>query len=117
MKKTTTSQAALASQNDLRGAVAGAWEVVGQSFDQFCLLTGVSALSEILESDASKLADEAHARNADKPGHRWGKTRGRLGFQGGEVELERPRVRSKATRKEMPLPSWQEATEVGWLDE
>ena len=26
MKKTATSQAALASQNDLRGAVAGAWE-------------------------------------------------------------------------------------------
>ena len=44
MKKTTTSQAALASQNDLRCAVAGAWEAVGQSFDQFCLLAGVSAL-------------------------------------------------------------------------
>jgi len=29
MKKTTTSQPALASQNDLRGAVAGAWGVVG----------------------------------------------------------------------------------------
>jgi transposase-like protein len=117
MKKTTTSQAALASQNDLRGAVAGAWEAVGQSFDQFCLLAGVSALSEMLESDASQLAGEAHARNADKPGHRWGTTRGRLGFQGGKVELERPRVRSKATGKEMPLPSWQEAAEAGWLDE
>ena len=33
------------------------------------------------------------------------------------MELERPRVRSKATGKEMPLPSWQEAAEAGWLDE
>ena len=30
MKKTTTSLLALASQNDLRGAVAGAWEAVDQ---------------------------------------------------------------------------------------
>ncbi len=40
MKKTTTSEHALASENDLRGAVADAWEAVGQSFDQFCLLAG-----------------------------------------------------------------------------
>lgn len=33
---------------------------------------------------------------------------------GSKVELERPRVRSKATGKEMPLLSWQEAA---WLDE
>ncbi len=33
MKKTTISQLALASQNDRRSAVTGAWEAVGQSFD------------------------------------------------------------------------------------
>lgn len=43
MKNTTTSQSALASRNDLSGAVAEAWEAVGQSFGQFCLLAGVSA--------------------------------------------------------------------------
>jgi hypothetical protein len=56
MKKTTTSQLALAGQNDRRGAVAGAWEVVGLRFDQFCLLAGVLALNEMFESDASNLA-------------------------------------------------------------
>jgi transposase-like protein len=117
MKKTTTSAAALTSGNDLTAAVAGAWEAVGQSFDQFCLLAGVSALSEMMEADVTALAGEVHARNADKPGHRWGQTRGRLGFQGGKVELERPRVRSKATGKELPLPSWQEAAQAGWLEE
>ena len=117
MKKTTTSEQALASHKDLRGAVAGAWEAVGQSFEQFCLLAGVSALSEMMESDVTALAGDAHARNADKPGYRWGTTRGRLGFQGGKVELQRPRVRSKVTGKEMALPSWQEAAEAGWLEE
>ena len=35
----------------------------------------------------------------------------------GEVELERPRVRSKAPGKELSLLSWQEAAEATWLDE
>lgn len=113
MQKATTSAAALASRNDLTSAVTGAWEAVGQSFYQFCLLAGVSALSEMMEADVTALAGEVQARNTDKPGHRWGQTRGRLGFQGGKVELERPRVRSKATGKELPLASGQEATEAG----
>jgi putative transposase len=63
------------------------------------------------------LAGDPHARDAEKPGYRWGRTRGRLGFHGGKVELERPRVRSKATGKELPLPSWSEAASSGWLEE
>jgi hypothetical protein len=31
---------------------------------------------------------------------------GAVGFHGGKVEVERPRVHSKATGKELPLPSW-----------
>ena len=117
MKTTTTSAAALPSQSALTSAVAGAWETVGQSFDQFCLLAGFSALGEMMAADVTALAGEAHARGTDKPGYRWGRTCGRLGFHGGKVELERPRVRSKVTGKELALPSWQEAGEAGWLAE
>ena len=117
MKKTTTSELALASGIDLREAVAGAWDAVGQSFDQFCLMAGVSALNELMDADVASLAGAAHARDDDKPGYRWGRTKGRLGFHGGKVELERPRVRSKVTGKELPLPSWREAAEAGWLEE
>lgn len=117
MKKTTTSPQALTSGSDLSSAVEGAWEAVGQSFDQFCLLAGVSALNEMMAEDVTKLAGSAHARNSDKPGYRWGRTHGRLGFHGGKVDLERPRVRSKSTGKELPLPSWREAAEAGWLEE
>ena len=73
-KKTTPSQLALASQNDLRSAIVGAWDSVGQSFDQFCLLVGGSTLSEMMEGDASELAGEAHGRNVDKHGQIWGTT-------------------------------------------
>ncbi len=95
MKMTTTSAAALTSQGALTSAVAGAWEMVGQSFDQFCLLAGFSAPGEMMEADVTALAGEAHTRDTDKPGYRWGRTCGRLGFHGGKVELERPRVRPK----------------------
>lgn len=117
MKKITTSDLALTSHTDLTSAVDAAWDGVGQSFDQFCLIAGVAALSEMLDDDVKALAGDAHARNADKPGYRWGRTKGRVGFHGGKVALERPRVRSKATGKELPLPSWQEAAEGGWLKE
>ena len=114
MKTTTTSAATLTSQSALTSAVAGAWETVGQSFDQFCLLAGFSALGEMMEADVTALTGEAHARDTDKPGYRWSRTCGRLlGFHGGKVELERPLVRSKVTGKELALPGWQEAGEAG----
>jgi hypothetical protein len=31
--------------------------------------------------------------------------------------MERPRVRSKATGQELPLASWREAAEGGWLEQ
>jgi len=40
-----------------------------------------------------------------------------VGFHGGKVELERPRVRSKTTGTELALPSWKEATEADWLEQ
>ncbi|HWJ18250.1 MAG TPA: hypothetical protein VNR65_05930, partial [Geobacterales bacterium] len=37
--------------------------------------------------------------------HRWGKTKGKIGFHGGKVEIARPRLRS-FDGKEQALPSW-----------
>ncbi len=117
MKKATTSSLALASAAEMTAAVETAWEGVGDSFERFCLIAGLASLTQMLDEDAKALAGEAHARDADKPGYRWGRTKGRLGFHGGKVEIERPRVRSKASGKELPLPSWTEAASAGWLDQ
>ena len=44
-------------------------------------------------------------RPADgRDGHRWGKTTGKVGFHGGKVEFERPRVRRR-DGGEVTLPS------------
>ena len=117
MNENTTSSMEMSSRNDLKAAVSEAVQTVGKSFENLCLLAGVDALATMMDDDVNELADEAYERNSSKPGYRWGRTKGRVGFHGGKVEIERPRVRSKATGAEMPLPSWQEAAEAGWLEE
>jgi len=117
MKKSTISPLTLASRAEMTAAVEESWDAVGESFEQFCLIAGLSSLTQMLGEDAKALAGDPHARAADKPGHRWGRTKGQLGFHGGKIELERPRVRSKTSGKELPLPSWQEAVEAGWLQQ
>ncbi|MBW7057010.1 transposase [Paracoccus bogoriensis] len=46
-----------------------------------------------------------------------GADQGALGLSRRQVEMERPRARSKTTGKELALPSWKEAAEPGWLDQ
>jgi putative transposase len=54
-----------------------------------------------------------------QPGRRqgwvsWGRTKGKLGFHGGKIELERPRVRARNGGK-IALPSWHAAVAEDWL--
>ena len=71
----------------------------------------------MLEEDTRELAGEAHACDAAKPGYRWGRTTGGIGFHGGKVALQCSRVHSKTTGKELVLPSWQEAASRGLLEQ
>ena len=66
------------------------------------------------EPQASRLPYE---RASDRPGYRWGRTTGKVGFPGGTMAVERPRVRDKATGRELSLPSWEEARDAGFLEE
>jgi transposase-like protein len=103
MKKFTTSAAI-----DPAAIVEDAWQDVGASFERFCLATGVATLAGMMEEDASRLCGPRYGREEGRDGHRWGRTRGKVGFHGGKVEIERPRVRARAGG-EMALPSWETA--------
>jgi putative transposase len=46
--------------------------------------------------------------------YRWGRTKGKLGFHGGKIELERPRVRAR-DGGEIALPSWEAVMAEDWL--
>ena len=96
--------------------VLEAWNNVGDSFERFCLTAGVEALQAMMEADAVDLCGERHARSSSRAGHRWGTTQGKIGFHGGNVDVERPRVRARGKGgKEMELPTWGHANEQDWL--
>jgi putative transposase len=110
----TFSTTATALPPTVLGAVGKAWDEVSVSFDRFCLAAGMEALGTMMEKDAEEACGPRHGRGDGRHGHRWGHTRGKIGFHGGRVELERPRVRGFAG-KELALPSWERAVAEDWL--
>jgi putative transposase len=94
--------------------VGKAMEEASASFERFCLAAGIEALGEMMQRDAAEACGARHSRVEARRGYRWGRTRGKIGFHGGKVDIERPRVRDFAGR-EMPLPSWEHALEEDWL--
>ena len=103
MKKSTTSAAVVPA-----AIIEDAWQEVGASFERFCLTTSLATLASMLEEDATQVCGARYDRADGRDGHRWGKTTGKVGFHGGKVEFERPRVRRR-DGGEVTLPSWEAA--------
>jgi putative transposase len=112
MKRFSTTATALPAA--VLGPVGKAWDEVSASFERFCLAAGIDALGAMMEKDAEEACGPRHARGEGRRGHRWGRTQGKIGFHGGKVEIERPRVR-ELDGKELALPSWEQAVEEDWL--
>ena len=108
---TKSSTAAVAAPPAI---VAEAWQQVGASFDRFCLASGVAALQTMMEQDATRLCGPRYVHKDGCSGHRWGRSEGKLGFHGGKVSMDRPRVRARGGQ-EVALPSWETAQAEDWL--
>ena len=91
-----------------------AFEDVRKSFEQFCLAAGIEVLGSMMEADVEAACGARHARPPARRAHRWGRTRGCLGFHGGKIGVERPRVRG-VDGYEVSLPSWESAVGEDWL--
>jgi putative transposase len=89
-----------------------AWRDVDSSFERFCLTAGIGAIEQMLCEDAQQLAGPRHSRG-ERVGHRWGATKGKIGFHGGKVAVRRPRVRREG--HEVQLPTWSAAQAEDWL--
>jgi hypothetical protein len=87
---------------------------ISASFELFCLASGMEALGEMMDQDAQAICGPRHARGDGRRAHRWGKTKGKIGFHGGKIEIERPRLRD-FNGKEQGLPSWEAAVAEDWL--
>jgi hypothetical protein len=91
-----------------------AWQAVDACFGRFCLTAGIEALQGMMAADVEDLCGGRHARSTERRGHRWGRTRGKIGYQGGKVDVVRPRVRGHGG-DELMLPSWTAAASEDWL--
>src|SRR5215831_9825345 len=109
MNKVTTSTAV-----PTRALKLEALSNIFASFELFCLASGMEALGEMMDRDAQAICGPRHARGRDRRAHRWGKTKGKIGFHGGKVEIERPRLRG-FDGKEQAVPSWEAAVAEDWL--
>jgi hypothetical protein len=98
----------------LMPGLEAAWHDVDISFDRFCLVAGIGAMEQVLREDAQRLTGPRHGRGGGRIGHRWGMTKGKIGFHGGNVAVQRPRVRSYDGH-EVELPSWTAAQAEDWL--
>jgi hypothetical protein len=78
---------------------------VDSSFESFCLTAGIGAIEQILCEDVQQLAGTPHNRGSGRIGHRWGRTKEKIGFHDGKVAVYRPRVRSYDGH-EVVLPTW-----------
>jgi hypothetical protein len=83
---------------DATALVEEAWQGVGASFERFCLMTGIATLSQMMTEDAERLCGPRHGRSGTRCGHRWGRTKGKIGFHGGTVPVERKRDLKAACR-------------------
>ena len=91
-----------------------AWQDVDSSFERFCLTAGIGAIEQMLCEDAQQLAGTPHNRGGGRVGHRWGRTKGKIGFHGGKVAVHRPRVRSYDGH-DLALATWTAAQAEDWL--
>src|SRR4030081_1343840 len=91
-----------------------AWHNLPAPFERFCLTAGIGAIEQMLCEDAQQFAGAPHSRDGGRVGHRWGRTRGKIGFHGGKVAVHRPRVRSYDGH-EVALPTWTAAQAEDWL--
>jgi putative transposase len=87
---------------------------VDSSFERFCLTAGIGAIEQMLCEGAQQLVGTRHNRSGGRVGHRWGRTKGKIGFHGGKIAVHRPRVRSYDGH-EVVLPTWAVAQAEDWL--
>src|SRR5207244_11963638 len=95
MNKLTTSTAI-----PTRALKLEALSNISASFELFCLASGMEALAEMMDQDAQAVCGPRHARGPDRQAHRWGQTKGKIGFHGGKAESERPRLRDFAGKEQ-----------------
>jgi len=83
--------------------------------EQLAGAAGMKIIHHIIDDDARRLAGERYARD-EKEGQLWGRQRGWVAFAGRKVPVEKPRIRSRDTGREMRLPNYERLQQETRLD-
>jgi putative transposase len=68
---------------------------ISARFELFCPTSSRhGAPGEMMDHDAQAIHGARLAKGDDRPAHRWGKAKRKIGFHDGKVEIERPRLRA-----------------------
>ena len=85
------------------------------SFEKFCLNAGIEVFQQLMDDEAAALCGTRYERHSNRQGRRWGKITGKIGYHGGQMDVERPRIRDQRGRREIPMASWTTGQSEDWL--
>ena len=81
-------------------------EAVKQRFNSFCMSVGIQTLMSMMEQDVEAAAGQKGKHNPDRTAYRHGKQKTTIPAGSQRLEIERPRIRSLETDRELPIPSY-----------
>ena len=82
-------------------------ELAKQGLGELVRQLGKLFIEEVLEAEAEQIAGPRSKASAEREAYRWGREDGYCVIDGQKVPIARPRVRSKAHNREIPLGSYQ----------
>ncbi len=59
------------------------------SFEKFCLNAGIEVFQQLMDDEAAALCGTRYERHSNRQGRRWGKITGKIGYHGGQTDIQR----------------------------
>jgi putative transposase len=85
--------------------------------EQLAGAAGMKIIQQVIDDDARQLAGGQRYARDGKEGQLWGRQGGWVAFAGRKVAVEKPRIRSKETGREMRLPNYGRLQQETRLDQ
>ena len=79
---------------------------VAGAIEQSVSTLGLCMMKALIDEEVEQLTGGRYDRHPGRQAIRWGKADGHVIFAGRKVAMEKPRVRSKDTSRELPLRRW-----------
>jgi transposase-like protein len=90
--------------------------LVNEELHRSALSIGVMVISELLEQEVKQICGERRRRTATRGGHRYGSQPGYVVLGGQKVRINKPRVRTTNSRREVQLAVYARLQQVDVID-